>query len=81
MSVKFTPNIQGFDALRNSPEVRSMLLERAKRVANACGSGYVADVQTGKKRAHAMVKTTTAAADKDNKRNNTLLKNLDLAGD
>lgn len=81
--VKVRMNRQGCIALRNSSEVQADLLERAQRIkarADSMGSGrYEADVQPGKTRAHAMVKTprgdfrTMASQAK----HNTLLKSMD----
>ena len=70
-------NNKGCNALRNSEGVQSYLLSHAQRIRNAANSGsaeYTADVQPGRTRAHAMVKTTDYASRMDNAANNTLLK-------
>ena len=76
--VKVKMSSAGAVALMNSSGVQANLMEHASRIgasANSMGSGtYVADVQPGRERAHAMVKTTDAASRRDNARNNTLLK-------
>ena len=77
---KVKMNIPACDELRNSQEVQDFILERAERIkanAESIGSGkYVADVQPGKKRAHAMVKTTDAKSMASNMKHNTLLKSI-----
>lgn len=81
--VKVVMSRAGSIALMNSAEVQGDLLERAERIkahADGMGSGrYVADVQPGKTRAHAMVKTPdgdfkTMASQR---KHNTLLKSMD----
>lgn len=81
--VKVVMNRAGSIALMNSAEMQADLLERAERIkarADGMGSGkYVADVQPGKTRAHAMVKTPkgdfkTMASQR---KHNTLLKSMD----
>lgn len=79
--VKIKMNIAGITEIRNSKEVQDDLLERAERIkekAETFGSGkYIADVQPGKKRAHAMVKTTDYRSMASNAKHNSLLKSLD----
>lgn len=79
--VKVKMNQAGCTAFRNSPEVQQELLRRAENIkarADAMGSGvYKADVQPGKKRAHALVKTTDEKSMASNAKHNTLLKSLD----
>ena len=70
-------NNRGCNALRNSEGVQAYLLSQAERIRSAADSvsaEYVADVQPGRTRAHAMVKTTDYASRMDNAKNNTLLK-------
>ena len=78
---KVTMNHAGARAIMNSGVVQGELLNRASRIcgtANSIGSGrFVADVQPGKNRAHAMVKTTDAKSRRSNAKHNTLLKSLD----
>ena len=62
MANYFKPSMRGQIELRNSPEVQRALLSEANSVANAAesytsGLAYRTDVQAGKTRAHAMVKT------------------------
>lgn len=74
-------SIRGCNELRNSQEVQQYILERAERIkskAESIGSGkYVADVQPGRTRAHAMVKTTDCVSMASNAKHNTLLKSMD----
>lgn len=74
-------HISACNELRNSEEVQQYILERAERIkakADSIGSGkYVADVQPGRTRAHAMVKTTDAKSMASNIKHNTLLKSID----
>lgn len=81
--IKVVMNTSGARAILNSQEVQNDLLERANRIksrADSMGSGkYEADVQPGKNRAHARVKTPkgdfkTMASQK---KHNTLLKSMD----
>ena len=44
--------------LLKSPEIQRELLKRAERMADQAGPGFVADVQVGRTRARAMVKST-----------------------
>lgn len=76
-------NSAGAREVMNSSGVQSDLLNRANRIkarADSMGSGtYEADVQPGKSRAHAMVKTPrgdfkTMASQR---KHNTLLKSMD----
>ena len=74
-------NSKGAVLVMNSQEVQSELLRRAEAIrdkAETLGSGsYAADVQPGRTRAHAMVKTTDARSIASNAKHNTLLKSLD----
>lgn len=82
-NVKVVMNSAGARELLNGAAIQSDLLARANRIkahADGMGSGtYEADVQPGKNRAHARVKTPkgdfkTMASQK---KHNTLLKSLD----
>lgn len=85
MSIKVKMSSAGAQAVLNSGGVQADLLRRAQGIANRAnsqltsleGGSYVADVQPGKTRAHAMVKTRGPHAKADNARHNTLLKSLD----
>lgn len=83
-SVKVVMNSAGAIALMNSAEVQADLLSRAEAIkgrAESFGSGsYEADVQAGRTRAHAMVKTTDARSMASNKKHNSLLKSLGAGG-
>lgn len=83
--VKVKMNHSGSREMLNSPEVQDDLLERANRIldkVNSIGSGeYVADVQPGINRAHAMVKTIDYRSMASNAKHNTLLKSLDAGRD
>jgi hypothetical protein len=74
-------NSAGAREILNSPQVQKELLRRANLIkanADSVGSGkYTADVQPGKNRAHALVKTTDAVSCASNAKHNTLLKSLD----
>lgn len=79
--VKVKMNTAGARAVMNSSEVQADLLDRANRIkarADSVGSGsYDSDVQAGKNRAHAMVKTRDIKSKVSNAKNNTLIKALD----
>ncbi len=68
--------LQEVRKLLRSDEIRQECGKVAKQVAQRCGSGYGYDTYTGKNRANASVGPKTAAAYRDNLRNNTLLKGL-----
>lgn len=72
-------NIGQFRALRNDAAVIADLRARAERLADACGPGYVAGSQPGRNRGRAGVVTATYAAQRDNAKNNTLIRNLGVA--
>lgn len=81
--VKVVMNRAGSVALMNSAEMQSDLLSRAERIkarADGMASGkYEADVQIGKTRAHAMVKTPSGdfKTMASQRKHNTLLKSMD----
>lgn len=81
--IKVTINHAGARAVMNSQGVQNELLRRAMNIANAAeamsgeGVHYAADVQPGKNRAHALVKTTDRHSRASNAKHNTLLKSLD----
>lgn len=79
--VKVVVKSSGARQILNSQEIQDDLLERANRIkgkADSIGSGkYAADVQPGRNRAHAMVKTTDARSMASNRKHNTLLKSVD----
>lgn len=71
---KFKLNHSGVGQLLKSPEMQSVLSEKATAIRNSCGDGYEQDVFVGKTRANAMVSAATFEAKKDNMENNTILK-------
>lgn len=78
MADRIVFRLAAFRAIRTAPRVRADLSRRARRVAAAAGRGYVGvDTETPRNRARSAVVTATAAAEKDNARNNTLLRSLD----
>lgn len=73
--VKFKLNLAGLNELMKSEEMQSVLDSHASRIASAAGAGYEAEA------AHpiqfiaiASVRAETQAAQRDNLKNNTLLK-------
>lgn len=83
--VEVKMNSAGAIELLNSPEIQSFLLAKANAIkasADSMGSGkYDADVQPGKKRAHAMVKTTDTLSKASNRKHNSLLKAMNAGAD
>lgn len=69
----------GARQLMNSPEVQDMLLERGERVAADAGDGFESDVQPGRNRAHAMVKSTDYESRRRQATDNVLLKAIGAA--
>ncbi len=74
-------NGAGARNILNSNEVQNDLLKRAQRMKARADSFddaiYSADVQPGRTRAHAMVKTTDIVSIRSNAKNNSLLKSVD----
>ena len=85
--IKVVMNSRGSAELMNSLEMQEDLLRRAERIkvhADSMGSGrYEADVQPGKTRAHAMVKTpyNDLKTLYSQRKHNTLLKSMDAGRD
>lgn len=82
-NVRVRMNRAGVRDLLNSQIVQDLLLEHAERVKRSADAGlpkgaaaFVADVQAGKNRAHAMAKTSDAGNRAHNARTNALLKGL-----
>ncbi len=67
-------NSKGIQEMLKSPEMQTLLNERATAIANRAGDGYEVSVHVGKTRANASVYTTDAKVMRDNLKNNTLLK-------
>lgn len=72
--MKFKLNSSGVGQLLKSPEMQSMLTEKASGVRKRAGEGYAQDIYVGKSRANAMVYADSYKAKRDNMKNNTLLK-------
>jgi len=64
----------GSVALMNSVEMQEILMGLAEPIADRAGAGFVADVQPGRGRAHAMVKSTGYQSARAQAENNALLK-------
>ena len=79
--IKVVMKPAGARAVMNSQGVQNELLRRAlkiKETADSIGKAtYAADVQPGRNRAHAMVKTTDRHSRASNAKHTTLLKSLD----
>jgi hypothetical protein len=74
-------NNSGCNAVRNSPEVQHDILRRTQAIADRAsatfGGNFIADVQPGRTRAHAMAKPADDDAARVNARTNALLKSID----
>lgn len=78
MATRIKWNLSAFEELRREPGIRRELAERAERIADAAGSGYVAEgPEHGRTRDRAAVVTETGDAIADNARHQTLLHSLD----
>lgn len=73
---KFELNPAGVSKLLNSKEMQSVLVSYASNVKNKAGKGYMYSTRKGTDRFKGYVHTTTKQAQKDNLKNNTLLKAL-----
>lgn len=69
--------LKGFEEIRRLPKTKAELKKRADRIASASGEGYEALEGEGKTRSRASVVTTSVRAINSNRKNNTLLRNLD----
>ncbi len=78
MSSNIVLNESGIIALLQSKEMQKGLVAEGKRIQSRCGKGYETEKQAviGRKRAIVRVSAVTAAAKRDNSKNNTLLKAL-----
>lgn len=80
-NVRVVMNSRGARALLNSEEVQALLLEKAEAIRveaeSQSGAVFDADVQAGRNRAHAMVKTTDFESRLAQARSNVLLKSID----
>lgn len=78
MASKIKWNVKAFRALRLEPGVIADLGERADRIAESAGPGYEASTFEGKNRGRASVITGDYEAIRDNAKNQTLLRSLDV---
>ena len=69
-------NYAGFRALRKCAEAQQWVDETAKRIADACGDGYVAEDQPGRNRARAIVRPDTTEARIDSLQDLTMIRNM-----
>lgn len=69
-------NRAGVAELMKSPEMVTLLKEKAKTIQERAGNGYEISTFTGKNRANISIKTKSRKAIRDNNKNNTLLKAL-----
>lgn len=67
-------NGEGVRELLRSSEMMSVCKEHARQIAARAGSGYAVSTYTGKTRVNASVYAATEEANRDNLKNNTLLK-------
>lgn len=74
--VEIELNSAGIRELLKSYEIKSYCEELARGVAGRAGDGYAVDSMVGKTRANASVYADTKEANRDNMKNNTLLKAL-----
>ncbi|WP_373737950.1 hypothetical protein [Jeotgalibaca porci] len=72
--IKFKLNSSGVRSLLQSNEMQAVLDKQATAIRNRAGVGYQQDTYIGKNRANAMVWAETFQAQRDNMKNNTLLK-------
>lgn len=72
--VKVIINRSAVRDLLRSDEAEGICKELADGVASRAGTGYAVDTRKGKNRANATISAASAAAARDNAKNNTLLK-------
>lgn len=77
MALKIKWNRGAFRELRTQPKVQADIVERAERIAEACGAGFEVRASEPRNRARAVVLTVEPAAMVRNARDHTLLSNLD----
>ena len=78
--VKVKINSAGVREVLHSSGVQNILQDKISKAQSMCGDGYVADIQPGVNRPHAMVKTVTAKAARSNAKHNTLAKAFGAIG-
>lgn len=72
-------NLAGFRRLRTSPGAQAIVLGRARKWAAACGPGFEASLSPGRNRARAIVRPVTAAAQKRDLAELTMLRTMGSA--
>lgn len=72
--MKFKLNHAGVGQLLKSAEMQKVLADRASAIKNRAGDGYEQEGYVAGTRAVATVKATSFKAQKENSKNNTLLK-------
>ena len=77
MTVRIKLNNAGFRTLRTSDEAQELIGKIARRIAAACGPGYVAERSPSKNRARWTVYPETPEAVRDAAENLTLIRSLD----
>lgn len=70
----FKLNSSGVRQLLQSPSMLSLVTELANNACSRLGNGYEVTTKVGRNRVNAEIRTTTAAAAKENSEHNTLLK-------
>lgn len=74
MKVKIALNREGVRELLLSDEVLKCVEDEAEVVRAKCGSGYGTNSHKGRNRVNVSIQAETAEAQRDNYKNNTLLK-------
>lgn len=67
-------NSEGVRDMLRSPEMMAVCKDLANQIATRAGTGYEVTTYTGKTRVNASVHAATDEANRDNLKNNTLLK-------
>lgn len=73
-NVKITLNREGVRQLLQSAEMMKICQDHASSAASMLGAGYEVTSRTGKNRVNAEVAAVSAAAKRENMKNNTILK-------
>ena len=69
-------NLAGFRELRTCPGARQMVEQAARKIADACGSGYVAEESPSRTRARQTVYPDTVEAQIDDLKHLTLVNHI-----
>ena len=75
---KIELNHSAIRELLRGEDVQNALSSRANSIKSKLGEGYETDIYVGKNRANASIKAESKEAKRDNKKNNTLLKAMNL---